>query len=154
MVCDGCRSDPDTYRVHLKNWWGNMNEDAWYDLSQIPGQEGAITNIYPAPSLGSFITGDYAVPSFPYRYFDQDASGLLATFAPGHNLQFLPGVKVTGLAAPGVQIIGPYVRFTGQPSANTRLFSIKGTATGGLVAGIQIHDGGIRLYKNGSLRFH
>lgn len=125
----------------------------WYDLSGIPGEvevlgitikNGVIKNIHPAPSLGTWLSGDpqdgnklYEVPSYPYRHFDQDATGRNVTFAAGHNLQFPAGVKVSATSP-----IGDCIRFVGTPSANTRLFSIRGMETGGLVAGIRICNGG------------
>jgi hypothetical protein len=149
MVCDGYRYDPDAYRVHLKNWWNDTDTDNWCALESIPGEQGAIKNIYPQPSVGTavgslFMDVVYDAPSFPYRYFDQDAQGAKATFAAGHNLHFLPGVK---LAATGFGVSDACIRFVGTPAANTRLCSTKGTKTRGLVAGIRICNGAIQITR-------
>jgi hypothetical protein len=159
MVCDGWRIDGQTRRVHLKNWWKDTASDTWYSISDLPGAEGIIRGIRPAPSLGSRLENvvyPATLPTIPgifeiempfARYFDRDCTGDNVTFEAGHyHLQFLPGVTV--------KCTGEYIRFEGTSSDNTRLLSIKGTETGGRVAGIRIYDGGIRLYQNGSIKFH
>ncbi len=175
VVCDGWQEfsfDDAYFRQYHMNYGGagaplsnagcpssTGNSNAWYTLDQTPcgnpDDEYMLVDIYPENSLGSWIgapfviSGRYDVPSFPYRYFDQDAQApMFAIFAPGHNLQFLAGVKVTTFS------LGAFIQFVGEPTANTRLFSIKGTASGGRVAGIRIYNGEIRLYNNGSLKFH
>jgi len=173
IVCDGWKEVgemPDRY-YHMNYGWGEgcvvvdgetyCDTNAWYLLDDLPLRgvgEHIIIKLHPGPSLGTWLSGDppdeddpvpYNVPSFPYRYFDQDATGRNVTFAAGHNLQFLPGVTVKGTSPEG-----DYIQFLGTPADNTRLFSIKGTSTGGSVAGTVIYDGEIRLYNTGSIRFH
>jgi hypothetical protein len=140
-----------------------MNDGSlsWVDMTNLPGAEGMLKDIRPAPSLGSWLSEDppdehvsywsssSATDPSGYRYFDQDATGRNVTFQRGHKLQFLAGVKVRCTSHEG-----DYIRFVGTSSENTRLFSIKGTKDGGLVAGIRIYNGGIRLYRNGSIKFH
>jgi len=138
--------------------FGHMNDGnlAWVNMTNVGGIEGMIKNIHPVNSLGSWLSGSpddahvqYDVPSSGYRYFDQNAMGRNITFAAGHNLQFLAGVSVRGTSP-----VGDVIRFTGNSSATTRMFSIKGTAKGGSDAGIQIYNGGIQLYNTGSIKFH
>lgn len=78
-------------------------------------------------------------------YFGSDINLCNETYAAGYILQFLPGVTISGTCC-----TGGYIRFVGEPSANTRLFSTEGEIT----AGIMIPSGEIRLYNNGSIRFH
>lgn len=54
----------------------------------------------------------------------------------------------------GSPLSGEYIRFESSSSLNTRLFSIKGTSGEAMVAGIQIYNGGIRMYQNGCIKFH
>jgi hypothetical protein len=138
--------------------YGHMNDGVleWVDMTDLAGAEGMIKNIKPTNCLGTWLSGDtpddhvqYDVPSSTYRYADQDATGRNVTFAAGHHLQFLPGVTVRGTSP-----IGDYIQFLGTPANNTRLFSIKGDPNGGVAAGTVIYDGEIRLYNNGSIKFH
>jgi hypothetical protein len=138
----------DGWEIIDTTFYGHMNDGslAWIDMTDLPGAEGMIKNIRPAPSLGSSLSGTYSAPSFPFRYFDQDATGYDTTFDAGHYLQFLPGIKVT--AASG------FIRFEGTSAAYTQLFSIKGTVSGGRVATVKMYNGVVEMYQNGSIRFH
>jgi len=140
---------------HMNYGWGREDcseQDGcntWYFLDMLhlgnPEEEYMLVNIFPAAALRHAIGGLYPKEGFNYRYFNQDAttdSGAL--FEPGQNLQFLPGVKVT-CANPSGQIL-----FQGTNYDNTRLFSIKEMK----VAGIRIYGGVIRLFQNGSIKFH
>jgi len=175
IVCDGWRefSIGGTYirQYHMNYGWAanvpNRNErcddwdkygnsNAWYTLDEVPcselGWEQMILSLYPGPSIGRWLDDytTYPKKTFNYRYFDQDASGPEAIFEPGQNLQFLAGVGVTRRGdAPG----GP-IQFLGAASDPTRMYSIKGTASGGLEAVIRIGAGAIRLYRNGRMGFH
>ena len=150
VVVDGWQEDTTGKRYHINYGWGDDNTTAWYNLDEIldsnVNDEGMFINIKPIQTLGNELSGHYHKLLFPYRYFDQDANGFDVTFAGGQNLQFLPSVAVTCKSG--------YIRFEGISFDNMRLFSIKGTETGGALAGIKIHDGGIRLHPNGSIRFH
>jgi len=155
VVCDGWREigGSPTRQYHMNYGW-NDSHNAWYTLDALYWgglyEEEMLLYIYPAQALGNWLSGTYSRnPSFPYRYFDQDATGVSATFAPGQNLQFLPGVTVKGTS-----ITSDHIRFEGTTTNNTRLFSIKGTAAGSSVAGVRIYNGAIKLFQNGSLRFH
>ena len=136
------------------DWVGHANSNAWYTLDELPcsnlDDETICAGIRPACSLGAGLFWYYGRDDdFPYRYFDQDAVGEFGTFEAGQELQFLPGVTVTCTST-----TGDYIQFYGTRSHTTRLFSVKGTVTGGLVGGIKIHDGELRLYRNGSITFH
>jgi hypothetical protein len=154
MVLDGWKYIGNDFYGHLND--GNL---AWVNMATIAGAEGMIKNIYPASSLGTWLSGDppddpvvYSVPLWLpsiHHYFDQDATGRNVTFEPGNRLQFLAGVRVRGTSP-----VGNCIRFVGTTSKSTRMYSIKGTATGGLDAGIQIYNGGLLLYNTGSIRFH
>jgi hypothetical protein len=134
-------------------WSSYTTSNTWYTLDALPGSnvdvETVLIDVRPAPSLGSSISGTYAPPSFPYRYFDQDCTNYAliptATFEAGQNLQFLPGVRVKCLDVQGFKI-----GFEGTSPKNTRLYSIKGTSS----AGINIDDAAIVLNPGGGLRFH
>ena len=158
IVCDGWREVGGVRQLHLNYGWADDNTD-WHTIGEQPylgTGENIIRNLYPGPSLGSGLSGDppednrrYELKSWPYRYFDRNCYGKNVTFDPGQQLQFLAGVGAYATSSEG-----HYIRFSGTPSKNTRIFSIKGTSTGGLVAGIRIYDGGMRLYQNAGLAFH
>lgn len=148
IVCDGWQEigSPAVKQYHMNWGWTATSNDTWYTLDALPGGgisiEHYVGNVVPVTALGNWINGTYTLPSFPYRYFDRDASGYGATFNNGHRLQFLPGVMVTGIGA------NDPIRFNGSTSYNTRLF------TGGdLSNGILIRDGAIKLTHFGSLKF-
>jgi len=148
---DGWVPDPADPNTH-PDWQAYTTSNTWYTLDALPGSdalvETVLVEVKPAPSLGSSLSGLYSLPSFPYRYFDQDCTNYYlasATFEAGQNLQFLPGVKLTCGSLP----TGACIRFEGTISENTRLFSIKGTKS----AGIKIYNGAIELYASGGLTF-
>jgi hypothetical protein len=139
VVCDGWRIVGATKQYHMNYGW-NDNFNSWYTLDGLhqPGDGTIEENIYPAQSLHSSLSGTYnRNASFPYRYFNLDATGS-ATFEAGQNLQFLPGITVTG----------GNIRFVGTTSNNTLFF-----ARGDESRGARIYDGAIRLYQNGSVKF-
>jgi hypothetical protein len=158
FVVDGWKEEGGMRQVHTtyRNWV-TINDENEGD-NDFPGYDGMISDIYPQPSLGSWLgdTETYEeywinwigiVPDYVnWRYVDQDTAGVNITFNPGQNLQFFPGARMT--------CAGGTIRFAGTPSDNTRLLSIQGAADGGHVAGIRIYNGGIQLYQNASLRFH
>ena len=106
-------------------------------------KEKMLESIYPAQALGHSLSGTYARKSFPYRYFDRDATGDSTTFEAGQNLQFLPDITVTCTSATGNSI-----RFEGSSSQNTRLFT-----RGDRTKGIRIYDGSVKLNRYGSVQF-
>lgn len=149
VVCDGWREIGSTpiRQYHMNYGWGwdgtcQDGCNTWYSLDglYLGGEdvEEAIINVYPAPALGSWLSGLYSLPSFPYRYFDRDATGNDATFDAGHYLQFLPGVTVKS---------GGKIQFRGWSTGNTRLFT-----RGDRSKGILIVSGHIYLYQNGSIK--
>jgi len=125
------------------NTWYTLDAHLWYDYDE----DYLLENIYPKQALGKSLVGNYPpVQLFPYRYFDRDATGDSVTFQPGQHLQFLRGIKVTCTST-----TGNYIRFQGTSSNNIRLFSIKATRSASIKI---IDDGALRLYQNGSLKFH
>lgn len=158
IVVDGWQEigSPPVQEVHVNFGWAG-NSDGWYTMDyDIPGSdpnwqwEKMIIKAVPDVALGSTLSGTYTRnASFPYRYFDRDATGNSATFAAGQNVQFLPDIM-----ARCTSTTGAYIRFVGTSSYGTRLYSIKGTASTATVAGARIYNGGMRLYKNGGVRFH
>ena len=100
-------------------------------------------NIYPAQYLGSWLSGTYTKQSFPYRYFDRDATGSSAIFEAGQYVQFLPTITATCTSTTGGSI-----RFYGASVNNTRLFS-----RGDRTKGVRIYDGAVKLNRYGSIRF-
>ena len=127
---------------------GGGNTD-WHKLEEIPGggptTDSMLVHIYPAPALGSSISGVYAVPSFPYRYFDRDCSATYAVFRAGHQLQFLHNITVQGSSYSSESRI----TFYGSPSLNTRLFS-----RGDPSKGIRTYNGAVQLRTNGGIKFY
>lgn len=148
IVCDGWQEIGSTpIRQYHMNYGWDDSYNAWYTLDGLhlggEHEEEMIIKVYPAPALGSWLSGGYSPPSFPYRYFDRDATGHDATFDAGHYLQFLPGITVKCTSPAGGKI-----QFRGWSTANTYLF-----AGGDASTGIRIHSGHIYLYQNGSIKF-
>jgi hypothetical protein len=140
-----------TRRYHMNYGWDN-SRNTWYTLDALyqPDPDGdtddeyMLINIYPAQALGSSLSGAYLCnASFPYRYFDQDATGSSAVFTQGQYLQFLPKITVTCTSTTGGNI-----SFIGTSSNNTRLFTRGDTSKG-----IKITNGALKLYQGGSIKF-
>ena len=142
-----------TRQYHMNYGWGMTGNcttgcNAWYTLDELylggKDEEEMLVRIYPAPSLGSSLSGTYAKRSFHYRYFDQDATGHDAVFEAGQYLQFLPGITVKCTSPDGGKI-----QFRGGSTDNTYLFT-----RGDIISkGIRIHSGHIYLYNQGSIKF-
>jgi hypothetical protein len=134
-------------QYHMNYGYGSSNSNTWYTLDELSGgnpeTEFMFEDIVPDQALGNFLlNGTYMRnASFPYRYFDQDATGDDVTFQSGQYLQFLPNIDVTCTSTSGGSI-----RFYGSSSLNTRLFSRGDTSRG-----IRIRDGGIKLHKDGGV---
>jgi hypothetical protein len=149
IACDGWREAGSTpiRQYHMNYGWAN-SATTWYTLdSLIYGgydDEYMMIDIYPIVSLGATLAGTYNTSSFPYRYFDRDTQGAIATFNAGQLLQFLPGVKVTCVAG-----TGNYIRFVATPAANIRMYT-----EGDISKGARLYNGGIKLHPGGSLIFH
>jgi hypothetical protein len=129
------------------NWAGYTNSNCFFQLDNLPGSFAAaelmLINIYPAQSLGNYLSGTYPRESFNYRYFNVDATAANADFAPGQNLQFLQNVTVTCPSRSGTSI-----RFNGSNSLPTRLFS-----RGDLSKGVRINNGSLKLRNGGAIAF-
>ena len=136
-----------TRQYHMNYGWDN-SYTAWYTLDALylggVDEEYILENIYPAQALGSWLSGTYSQQSFPYRYFDRDATGYSATFSSGQYLQFLPNITVTNTSNTG----GSF-RFEGSDTLNTRLFTRGDTSQG-----VRIYNGTIKINKNGSIKFY
>jgi hypothetical protein len=143
MVCDGWEVVGSTRMCHMNYGWSGTSSDTWYNIDNLPGAEGMIRKIKPAPSLGSWLSGTYTKKSFPYRYFDQDATGHDAVFKAGQYLQFLPSNTVKCTSPDGGKI-----QFIGWSTGNTHLFT-----RGDVSKGIRIHSGHIYLCNPGSIKF-
>jgi hypothetical protein len=149
VVGDGWREigTPTQQQWHVNYGHGDDGTTMWYAVDNWyqPGDdEYMLIDIYPAQALGSSLSGTYLRnSSFPYRYFDRDATGNSATFESGQNLQFLPDITVTCTSATGGSI-----RFEGSSSLNTRLFT-----RGDRSKGIRIYSGAIELNRDGSIKF-
>jgi hypothetical protein len=129
------------------NWIDYTTSNCFFQLDNLPGSFAAaelmLINIYPAQSLGNYLSGTYPRESFNYRYFNRDATAADAVFAPGQNLQFLQNVTVTCPSRSGTSI-----RFNGSDALPTRLFS-----RGDLTMGVRIHNGSMKLRNGGSIAF-
>lgn len=132
-------------QYHMNYGWDN-NFNAWYDLDKLfmggRNEEYRVENIFPAVAVENQVSGTYSLQSFPYRYFDRDATGSSATFQAGQYLQFLPRITVTGTGGTGQTI-----RFEGSSSANTRFFT-----RGDISKGVLIEGGAVELTNNGSIK--
>lgn len=143
IVCDGWQEIGGAKQYHMNYGWGG-NHTAWYTLDELYkggiDEERIIVDLFPDESLGGSLLGYYY--SNDFRYFDQNAAANnWAIFVPGQNLQFLPGVSVTG-AGTG------YVSFySNSPvSENIRFFSM-----GDISKGILMKGGTIKLSQGGSI---
>jgi hypothetical protein len=132
---------------HMNYGWADGNT-TWWTLDALlfggVDEEYMLENIYPDCALGSSLSGTYSTPSFPYRYFNRDATGASAVFNTGHRLQFLPGITVRCTSTTGGRI-----EFKGSSSSNSHLFS-----RGDLSKGMRIRSGHVYLFQNGSIKFH
>jgi hypothetical protein len=144
VVCDGWRISGGQNQYHINYGWSGGSNTAWYAVDAITGgnppDEYVVECIYPAVALGNSPSGTYTRDaSFPYRYFDQDATSTGATFSPGQFLQFLPMVTV--------ECASSTIRFESSASLTTRLFTRADTARG-----IYLTGGTIVLRGGGGLR--
>jgi hypothetical protein len=148
IVGDGWQEigDPPVQQWHVNYGHGN-SKNAWYSVDywyDVGDDEYMLIDIYPAQALGNTLAGTYLRDvSFPFRYFDQDATGNSATFESGQNLQFLHNITVACGSTTGGSI-----RFEGSSSNNTWLFT-----RGDRSIGVRICDGAIKLNRYGSIKF-
>ena len=128
-------------------WTSVPNSNMWYTLDAIPCfyDDFMHIDIRPVNAIGTSVVGDYHLqPQFPYRYFDLNAAGHNAIFHGGQNLQFFPGIKVTGNSSSENPI-----RFQGY-----NLFKLGLFTRGDLSKGVRIHNGEIELTNFGSIKLH
>jgi hypothetical protein len=149
VVGDGWQEigNPVVRQYHMNYGWTGTGSDTWYTLDTLTtdpeGEEYLLENIRPEPYLTT-LNGEWTRASFPYRYFYMDTTGGPGTFHGGQRIQFLPGIVVR--ATTGT------VTFEGSASYDSYLFS-----RGDLSRGLKIHneaDAAIKLYSNGSIKFH
>lgn len=149
IIVDGWMTDLGSNLFHINYGHGFTSNTGWFAIDDIPGgdetNEAMVMQVYPDCSLGATLSGSYVLQSFPYRYFDQDATGTAATFQAGQKLQFLRNVVVQCDTNPG-----SYIVFNGSGSSPTLLFS-----DGNQARGIKLHGDGSRmvLHRGGSIRF-
>ncbi|MBN1339103.1 MAG: C10 family peptidase [Bacteroidales bacterium] len=147
IVCDGWREtgNPVVKQYHMNYGWVGTGNDTWYTLDALQGgnpvEEYMVLYIVPLTAIGGNLSGTYTAQSFPYRYFDLDASGSSATFNSGQLLQILPGLTIRGYSSLN------YVKFYGSSGLHTRIFT-----EGNLSEGILIQNGAVRLHNNGSIK--
>ncbi len=145
IICDGWQVVSTLMQIHM-NWGsGTSSATRWYTLDvdwPYDPEEHLLGDHYPIPAIGStVVAGTYPRNSFPYRYFDQDATaGLSTTFTSGNYLQFLHGIR---LRAPG------YVRIESSTTYDTRLFSRGDTSNG-----IRLSTGTMTLNSGGSVKLY
>lgn len=146
IICDGWRVDATWGNEYHMNYGdGGSPYTSWWLMDYLylgdPNVENMTLNIFPSVALGANLYGFYTPQAFPYRYFDQDASGVLATFYWGQMLQTLPNITITGIGT------NTYVEFLGLSNSNINIF------TGGDPSeGIVVKNGTIRLKNNGSIK--
>jgi hypothetical protein len=143
IVCDGWWSHLSMNYVHVNYGWA-ADWIGWMDLNELYlgdwDIEYMVINIFPAAALGGSLLGTYAmVPTFPYRYFDQDATGIGAVFSPGQSLQTLPGIVITGLN----------LSFEGTAPFSSKIFT-----RGNQTKGISIQNGTLKLSNGGGIRLN
>jgi hypothetical protein len=143
IVCDGWQ-EPGIPQYHMNYGWDNAY-NAWYTIDALhqpdggsPDDEYVVRSILPMNSIVGAFSGAYAKPTYPYRYFTKDSQGHSATFAPGHNLQFLPGVTIDCGSG--------YVAVEGSSSNASRLFT-----RGDRSRGMKITGGAMKLLPNGEV---
>ena len=150
IVGDGWREtgSPVVREYHMNYGWRNAGNNTWYVLDALqggnPDDEYMLESIVPVQALGSSVSGAYSVPTFPYRYVDQDAvCSAGATFDAGHNIQFLPNITLTGTSA------ADPLRINGTSADNTRLFTRGDDGRGALISGA----GAIKMTSGGEIVF-
>ncbi len=150
IVIDGWMYDLGIKKFHVNYGAGFSSYTGWFDIDDIPGgepaQEAMIIQVYPNRSLGATLSGSYPLlHSFPYRYFDQDATGDAAIFQPGQKLQFLRKIVVQCESSSG-----SYIKFYGSASNPTKLFS-----NGDESKGIALYNdnSSLVLHMGGSIQF-
>lgn len=149
IVGDGWQEigSPVVRQYHMNYGWTGTGSDTWYTLDTLTtdpeGEEYLLESILPGPYLTT-LDGTWTRATFPYRYFYRDTTGGPGTFEGGQRIQFLPGIVVR--ATTGT------VTFEGTDSYDSHLFS-----RGDLSTGLKIHnegDASVKLYADGSVRFH
>ena len=148
IVADGWQEIAGSKQYHMNYGWVNESSTVWYTLDALylggVDEEWMQIHIRPAQSLGGTLSGTYSQASFPYRYFNKDATGSDAAFSGGQYLQFLPNVTVTNTSTTG----GSF-RFEGSDSLATYLFTRGDTS-----AGVKISSGVVKMTRNGGIKIY
>lgn len=155
VAVDGWQDIGGIRQIHI-NYGHDDGDTQWYTLDDLDrwdrndsdgnsnlDDQLIVTSIRPLCSLGnSLLSIRYPKNAFPYRYFDQDATGRATEFASGQYLQFLQNITVSANSDPA-----SYIYFVGQADA-TRLYT-----RGDPSRGVRIDNGKIKLMNGGSIRF-
>jgi hypothetical protein len=147
IVCDGYVDNGiNGQYYHINMGWEDISFNGWYEFNHIftdpdnHDNDSMVFNLFPDGALGPSLIGTYAmIPTFPYRYFDRDATGVGAVFSPGQSLQTLPGIVITGMGT-SFQGISPFV---------TKIFT-----RGDRTKGISVQNGTLKLTNGGSIRLN
>ncbi len=152
IVCDGWEevgSPPSRY-MHINYGWPDQYYSAWYELDDpaLGPLDEQIMLVYVYPQVGLVSTDLLSSyprdASFPYRYVTRDIANSpyqSTAFAAGQNIQFLPGVTLSGA---GSSSVGATIY--GSTSNVTRLYTEANASKG-----IRIDNGAIRLSNNGGV---
>lgn len=128
--------------VHVNYGWGT-GSTGWLKIDSLYlgdyDEESMARDIFPDVSLGDNLSGVYDVQTFPYRYFDREASGTNAHFNPGQFLQILPDISVSATSG------NSDIRFNGNVINPVRIYTGGNTSKGAV-----IYNGSIRLTNGGS----
>ncbi|MBN2543412.1 C10 family peptidase [bacterium] len=155
IVGDGYRWSGSIRQYHMNYGWSTTSTDAWFSvdtLDQVDStgtweDEYMVQKICPTPPIQGAFSGSYTRnASFPYRYVPRDATcSSTAEIGLGQTIQFLPHTEM--------KCDGDYIHFHNEEISGfvLRLFSINDRD---VKAGMNIIDGGMKIYANGGVRFH
>jgi len=156
VVADGWQEVGNIQQLHI-NYGHDDSDSHWYTTDRLDSMDRndndgnsrlddqvIVTWVRPVTYLGRKLASIMYPKDtkFPYRYFDQDATGSATVFASGQYLQFLQNISVAADPQPG-----NYIYFIGEDET-TRLFT-----RGDPSKGIRIDKGRIKLINGGSIRF-
>lgn len=154
IVCDGWKEElvgEDYMWIH-GIYGNNEGIDDWYAiwniLSSDYSTEEMVREIYPNCTLGTTIDGTWTLPTYPYRYFDRDASASSASFAAGHKLPIVrPGFLLTNTGATA----GDVIEFNGTTTLPTVIYMDGDPDVGGRAL---VRDGKIKINAGGQMAIY
>lgn len=145
IVCDGWQEIGALMQYHMNYGYG-ASATTWYSLDDLWASEVdyeyMIENIIPYTALGPVFLGTYSTSSFPYRYFDQDASSFSAVFEFGQFLQTLPDITISANNG-----LSSNVSFSGNVGMPTKIYT-----DGDPSKGVVIREGTLKLTNGGSIK--